>query len=329
MFVPGPKTHAGCSIAVLLLVLSLVAAPSAAQSVDSQVHVLPRSASYTPSGRLPTFQRDVDLVLVNVTVLDRFNRAVTGLSRKDFSLLEDRQPQTIKYLSSDDQPLSLAIVLDASASMAPRLQQARKAVLDLVRTSNPADDISLVIVGDLPKVAFGFNDPIDTLPSTVEALRAEGRTALWDAMVLSLDQLKHAHYPRRAMVVISDGGDNRSVYTESELKSILDEADVQVYAVGLFDRFPRRNEERRGPLELDELTSTTGGRLLSVHDADELCRAVQQINLELRNEYVIGYVPSEVSRDGRWHSIKVGVKAPSADGKVRLYARKGYFGSAE
>lgn len=330
MFVLGSKTGESCWKAALLLIVYLSAATVVlAQSDVAAVHILPRIAKRSPSARQATFRRDVDLVLVNVTVLDHANRTVTGLAPSDFSILEDKQPQSIKYFSSDDQPLSLAIVLDASASMAPRMEQARKAVLELVQTANPLDDISVVVVGDTPRIELAFDDSLDTLPARLETIQAHGRTALWDAMLLSLDELRQAHYQRRAMVVISDGGDNHSLYTESELQSAMEEADVQVYAVGLFDRFPVRNEERRGPRDLDELTSTGGGRLLVANDGDDLRRAVRQINQELRNEYVIGYLPSEAGRSGKWRRIKVSIRAPERREKLRLYAKKGYYETAE
>jgi Ca-activated chloride channel family protein len=224
-----------------------------AQSDSSIVHVPPGADTVSATSSRSTFRSNVDLVLVPVTVLDHSNRTVSGLAPTDFSLLEDKQVQAIKYFSSEDQPLSMAIVLDTSASMSPRIDQVRKAVLDLVRTSNPLDDICLVTVGDKPRVDFHFDDSIDILPSQVVSLQPEGQTALWDAMFLSLHEMRSVRHSRRAMVVISDGGDNHSAYTESELKSLLEEADVEVYAIGVFDRFLRRNEERRGPPLLTNL----------------------------------------------------------------------------
>jgi Ca-activated chloride channel family protein len=275
------------------------------------------------------FRSNVDLVLVNVTVLDHSNHTVTGLAAADFSLLEDKQSQSIKYFSSEDQPLSLAIVLDASASMAPRIEQVRKAVLDLIRSSNPLDDISLVTVGDKPRIDFHFDDSIEALPARVESVQPTGQTALWDAMYISLEEMKRARPPRRAMVIISDGGDNHSLYTESELKSLLEEADVEVYAIGLFDRFPRRNEERSGPRDLDELTSTTGGRLISVHDAAELARAVTQINNELRNQYILGYYPSNRTDHGRWRKLKVTLNRTANREKLHLLSKKQYYAALQ
>jgi Ca-activated chloride channel family protein len=332
MFVPGPNAPDCCRkiAAVLVFLLASVAAmPAQSPSDVSAVPILPHTDRVTRNTHAPTYRSDVNLVLVNVTVLDHSNRAVSGLSAEDFALAEDKQPQAIKYFSSDDQPLSLAIVLDASSSMGPRMEQARRAVLDLVRTANPLDDVSVVIVGDKPTLAFDFADNLDKLPYQLESIRPAGRTALWDAMFLSLDQLDHARYQRRAMVVISDGGDNRSLYTESELKSRLAEADVELYAVGMFDRFPQRNEERRGPRDLDDLASVTGGRLLSVHDAGELAKAIAQINQELRNEYLLGYAPSVHEAGDKWRAIKVGLKDSGRAHKLRLYAKKGYFSAAE
>ena len=312
----------------LLVLAGAFANHACAQSDASIVHVLPRTDTVSAASSPSTFRSNVDLVLVPVTVLDHSNHAVTGLSSTDFSLLEDKQLQSIKYFSSEDQPLSLAIVLDASASMAPRIEQARNAVLDLVRSSNPLDDISLVTVGDKPYVDFHFDDSINSLSSRVASIQPDGQTALWDAMLLSLHEMRHARHSRRAIVVISDGGDNHSRYTESELKSLLEEADVEVYAIGMFDRFPRRNEERTGPRDLDELTSTTGGRLISVHEATELARAVTQINNELRNQYVLGYSPTRRSSDQRWHKLRVTLSHSAKREQLHLISKKGYVASS-
>jgi len=123
----------------------------------------------------------------------------------------------------------------------------------------------------------------------LDAFAPDGQTALWDSVLLALNELWRGHNRRRSIVVISGGGDNHSMYTESELKQVIEEADIQLYAIGMFDRFPRRNEERRGPRDLDELTTVSGGRLLPIHDAAELSYAIRQVNEELRNQYVLGY----------------------------------------
>ena len=148
-------------------------------------------------------------------------------------------------------------------------------------------------------------------------------------MYLSVEELQNSRYRRRAMIAISDGGDNHSRHTQSQLRSLLKEADVEIYAIGMFDRYAGRVEERMGPLQLDEVTSVTGGRVFSVHDPGELLRAVTQIGYELRTQYVLGYYPSNRSRGGKWRKLAIHLSGSSAREDSRLYARKGYYGPSE
>jgi Ca-activated chloride channel family protein len=279
----------------------------------------------SPAATRQTLRANVDLVLVNVTVLDHEGRAVAGLEPANFAVLDDKNPQTIRYLSNVDEPISLAVVLDNSASMAMKIQEARQALAELINTSNPQDDFGLITVRDQPQVALHFGDAASEIQGTVDALQPDGSTALWDGMYLGVKELENSHYQRKAMIVISDGGDNHSRYTESEIKSLLEEAGVGVYAIGMFDRFARRPEEKMGPLQLDEVTSVTGGRVFSVHDSQELSRAVTQISHELRSQYVLGYYPSNRSRDGKWRRLKIRLTGAASQAKFRLYAKKGYY----
>jgi Ca-activated chloride channel family protein len=228
-----------------------------------------------------------------------------------------------------DEPLSLVVVLDASASMAPKMQEARTALTELVNRSNPQDDFALIIIGDTPRVALRFDDSPSDMQRVAEALQPDGSTALWDGMYLGIKELKNSRYQRKAMVVISDGGDNHSRYTESELRSVLKEADAEVYAIGLFNPYATRVEEKKGPRQLDEVTSAAGGRVLSAHDSLELSRAAAQISYELRSQYVLGFYPSHHSRDGKWRRLKVQLAGSASQAAFRLYAKKGYYASME
>jgi len=317
-----------CSVSAAAVATLAASSYLIAQSIN-EVHILPRAV---PSGVAPareTVRANVDLVLVNVTVLDRAGRAVTGLEPEQFAVLDDKNPQTVRYLSNTDEPISLVVILDASASMAPRIQEVREAFHELVNASNPQDDVGLIIVRDEPEIALSFNDSASELHGGLNALEPSGDTSLWDSMYLGVKELKNAHYHRKAMVVVSDGGDNHSRYTEPQLKSLLREADVEVYAIGLFDKYATRIEERKGPLLLDEVTSVTGGRVFSVHDSVELSRSVMQISHELRNQYVLGYYPSNRSRDGKWRKLKIQLTGSASQAKFRLYARKGYYAADE
>jgi Ca-activated chloride channel homolog len=334
--VPQSRSVAGQFVAirfatrpVVLFMAMLISGYAAAQAGINEIHVLPRTMPAAPAPAPQTLRANVDLVLVNVTVLNSEGRAVSGLERPNFAVLDDRHPQSLRYVSNQDEPISLVVVLDASASMASRIQEEKKAFTQLINTSNPQDDFGLITVSDQPQVALHFEGSAGDSQGTVNALQPEGSTALWDGMYLGIQQLKNSRCQRKAMVVISDGGDNHSRYTESELKSLLKEADVEVYAIGMFDRFPQRLEERKGPLQLDEVTSVTGGRVFPVHDPVELLRAVTQISHELRNQYVLGYYPSNRSRDGKWRKLNIRLIGAPSQEKLRLYARKGYYAPTE
>ncbi len=317
-------------LCLLAVALTLIAAGHVAAQADiNDVHVLPRpvSASLAPSQHV--VRTNVDLVLVNVTVLDRAGRAVAGLEPTNFAVLDDKGPQVVRYLSNVDEPISLVVVLDASASMAPKMQEAREALTELVNRSNPQDDFALIIIGDTPRVALHFDDSPSDMQRVADALQPDGSTALWDGIYLGIKELKNSRYQRKAMVVISDGGDNHSRYTESELKSLLKEADVEVYAIGLFNPYATRVEEKKGPLQLDEVTSVAGGRVLSAHDSGELSHAIAQISYELRSQYVLGFYPSHRSRDGKWRSLKVHLAGSASQASFRLYAKKGYYAPTE
>jgi Ca-activated chloride channel homolog len=311
-------------------VLTIAACSFASAQVDlNEVTVLPRTTSVSAVSPGPVLRSNVDLVLVNVTVLDSADQAVGGLQQSDFAVLDDNHRQTVRYASNVDEPASVVVVFDASASMATKIQAARNAVTELVNSSNPQDEFSVVVVNNEPRVFFDFGAPLADIQTAIASIQPDGFTALWDGIYLGVQELRASHNRRKAIIVISDGGDNHSRYTESEVKSLLQEADAEVYAIGIFDRFATRIEERRGPLQLEDLTSVTGGRLFSVHDATELSRAMTQISRELRDQYVLGYYASSQARDGKWHKLKVYLSKQASTGRFRLYAKKGYYAGGQ
>ena len=267
-------------------------------------------------------------MLVNVTVTDNRDRLISNLRVGDFSVLDDKHRQHIRYFSSEDAPISVVVVLDSSGSMRNRFEQARSAATEFFQCSNPLDEFSVITFADTPRILAGSHDSLSEIESGLSRVRPGGETALWDAVYLGLQQLRSARYPKKALLLISDGGDNHSRYSQSEIKSVLQEADVQVHAIYIFESFPRRREETSGLLALDEVASTTGGRVLLTHDASELQRAVRQISDDLRSQYVLGYLPGPSARDGKWHRIKVELNVPTSR-KLRAYAKKGYYGLVE
>lgn len=298
-----------------------------------ETHILPRTVpsaeSIHPAPGLHRFRSNVDLVLVNVTVLDHSYRAVSGLHADSFSVFDGNVKQTIKYLSNEDSPISLTVVLDASGSMAAKMKKTREAVLELFRHSNPQDEWRLIVFGDRPQMNRDFPNSLEEIQEVLNTVQPEGQTALWDALYLGITGLRDARYQRKAIVLISDGGDNHSRYTQGDIKALLEEANVELYAIGLFDSSDTRLEERRGPLVLDEISAPTGGRVLTAHDRAGLMKAVEQISLELRNQYVLGYSPSNMLRDGKWRALKVKVTPPEGQSRFNLFCKNGYYGPAE
>jgi Ca-activated chloride channel family protein len=314
---------------VLLSVMALLSLrPALAQSASDEVHIFPRSSPGPRVGDRAVLKANVDLVLVNVTVTDNRDRVISDLRANDFFVLDDKHRQQIRYFSSEDVPLSLVVVLDSSGSMRNKYEQARSAAKEFFQCSNPLDEFALVTFADRPRILAEANGSLSEIESALTLVQPGGETALWDAVYLGLQRLRSARYPRKALLLISDGGDNHSRYSQREIKSVLQEADVQLYAIDIIESFPRRREETSGLLALDEIASTTGGRVWLTHDASELQRAVRRISDDLRSQYVLGYLPGPSARDGKWHRIKVELNVPKSR-KLRAYAKKGYYGLVE
>ena len=306
----------------------LLLQPVLAQVLEDEVHILAPSKPARQIGHGPTLKANVDLVLVNVAVTDSKDRLVDSLQASNFLVRDGKHLQHIRYFSSEDAPISVAIIWDTSRSMRNNSDQARGAAIDFFRYSNPQDEFAVVSFADTPRVLVDFSASPSDIEAALQSVQAEGFTALWDAIYLGLREMGTARYGRKALLVISDGGDNRSRYTEGEIKSILKETDVQVYAIDIFEPYPKTREEKSGLLALDEITSVTGGRVFLAHDANELHRAVRQISDELRTQYVLGYSLDQSARDGKWHKVKVGLNVAKSR-KLRIYAKKGYYSPVE
>jgi Ca-activated chloride channel family protein len=305
----------------------LFSQPVLAQVANDEVHILSRS-TLVPGSQQPAFKANVDLVLVNVTVTDSDDRLVSNLRASDFSLLDGKHSQQIRYFSSEDAPISVAVILDTSRSMRNKFDQVGSAAMEFFRCSNPQDEFTVVAFADAPRLVADFTSSPEEVEAALQPVQAEGFTALWDAIYAGLTQMRKAHYGKKALLVISDGGDNHSRYTQGEIKSVLKEADVEVYAIDIFERYPKTPEEKSGLLALDEVTSVTGGRVFLTHDSNELHRAVRQISDELRTQYVLGYLPGQSARDGKWHKIKIQLNVPKSR-KLRAHAKKGYYGAVD
>ena len=335
------RAAARAAVPVLLFVFAFLLglAPQAvAQSPTSEVHITPRKQTekkpleqIDPALKTHTKPMivDVDLVLVNVTITDPMNRLVTGLEKENFKIFEGSQEQQIRHFSSEDAPISLGVIFDVSGSMKTKIERAKEAVIQFFKTANPQDEFFMITFSDRPELLADFTQSIEDIQSKVVFTVPQGRTALLDAIYMGMNKMQDAHNPKKALLIISDGGDNRSRYTDSEIKNLVKESDVQIYAIGIYDPAFATPEEAAGPSLLNEITEVTGGRTFTIDNPNDLADVATKIGIELRNQYVLGYRPNNAARDGRWRKIKVKLIPPKGLPQLTVYAKTGYYAPSE
>jgi Ca-activated chloride channel homolog len=297
---------------------------------DPQVSIAPRPKAPAANGILPKADIRVDttLVLIPVTVTDPLNRFVTGLEKENFRIFEDKVEQDISQFSSEDAPLSVGIVFDCSGSMGSKLLMSRKAVAQFFKTANPEDEFFLVEFSDRAELAIKFTTSLEEIQNRLTFTQSRGKTALLDAVYLGLHEMKKGKNARKALLIISDGGDNNSRYTETEVKNLVREADVQIYAMGIFEPAASRGrtaEEMGGPTLLSEIAEQTGGRHFPVENLSELPNIAEKIGIELRNQYIIGYSPKNLERNGKYRRVQVKLVQPKGLPPLRAFWRLGYY----
>lgn len=284
------------------------------------------------SAPTPHFNVDSTLVLIPTTVTDPLNRYVLGLEKQDFQLSEDGAPQTITNLSGEDVPLSVALVFDTSSSMGDKLRVSRQAVVQFLKTMNAQDEACLIVFGDRAELASGFTSRVEDLRARLMTAEPRGLTAMFDAAEMALREMKKAKNPRKAILIISDGGDNNSKYSASEIETLVREADVQVYAMGVFEPsifLGLTKEEISGPHLLSELAEQTGGRAFSASDPNDLPSVASRIGIELRNQYVLAYSPKNQKKDGKYRKVEVTVVKPAGIANIKVRWRLGYYAPSQ
>jgi len=277
------------------------------------VSVVPRNRPAAHPEELPrsTFRLDVKLIEIPVSVNDLRDRPVLGLPQSRFRLFEDEAEQQIVSFSRTDAPLSAGLVFDTSRSMRNRIQESRAAVEQFFTTAVPGDEFSLVTFSDAPELISPFTTDTDAISRRLSSVQPHGWTAMIDAMWRSIGEMRKAANPRKVLLVLSDGGDNNSRYSEAELLSLVRESDLRIYAIGLLER----------PRYLEKLAEETGGSVIWVHRLSELPDAIARLSEEIRNEYRIGYFSQR--SDGRYHKVRVEVEPPESK-QLRVSWRRGY-----
>ena len=315
----------GCLLLCLICCGGLAQGPPA----EPIVSIIPRSR---PEPGAPEVHLRVDSSLVQIPVhaTSSTGSSITDLIAANFRVFEDGIQQKIAYFVKQDAPLSVGLVFDSSGSMTNKIRKSAQAAAAFFKTANAGDEFFLVEFGDKPKLQMPFTSDSDEIYRKISRFRPFGRTSLIDAIQLALVQMKSARYPRKALVILSDGGDNHSRFTRREIKDALLEANVQMYAMGLFDDVAKHTpEEENGPRLLDEFAVETGGYVYPVSGIDNLESVSVALGHALRNEYLLGYFPSNPSRDGKYRRVNVSVDVPSGTPALVLSYRHGYYAPAQ
>ncbi len=308
-----------------------------AQTSLDNVHITPRSMPAAPAimayadpaaalaaGSL--IRASANLVMVPVAITDERYRPIIGLDQENFQLFEGNKAQEIKHFSSEDAPVSVGILVDASGSMSYKLDRAREAVTEFCETANPQDEFFLITFADEPSLVTGFTNRQEEVENDLLTIRSKGRTSLLDAVYMALQKMRNARYGRKALLILSDGGDNHSRYTEHDVKAAVKEADVLIYAVGTYDSYVSTQEELLGPELLREMAELTGGHAFTLNNVNDMPAVTRAIGTQLRYQYMLAYQPLTPPHDGKWHKISVKLRLPR---KFNLFAhveaRPGYY----
>ena len=300
----------------------------------AQVNIAPRPKPAPPEAPLArsNIRVDTNLVLIPVTVCDPLNRPVTGLEKEHFRVFDNKVEQPLSHFSMDDEPLAVGLVFDTSGSMGNKLRRSRMAAAAFFKTANPEDEFFLVQFNDNVKLTSGITTDTEDIQTKLTFTQAKGRTALLDAIFLAMHEMKKSQKNRKALLIISDGGDNSSRYTENEVRAMVRESDVIIYAIGIFEPVSARSrtaEEMAGPGLLSEIAEQTGGRHFPVENLTELPDIAAKIGVELRNRYVLGFAPTTPQRDGKYHRLQVKLVPPRGLPPLRVFWRLGYFAASE
>ena len=269
---------------------------------------------------------NTDLISFNVTITDKYGRLVTGLPKSSFTLLDNKQPQEITFFSDEDAPVSLGIVFDLTGSMSGgKVMRAREALDHFFETSREGDEYFLITLQNgRANLALDRTRDSQAVLNKLTLLQSRGTTAFYDACYLGVDKVAHGSHPKRALLVISDGQDNNSRYKFNELRRLVKESDVIIYAIGI-------EEERDGELAseghsiLDDIAAISGGKAFFPQTAAEMDDIFEGIALELRHQYAIGYRPLGFSANGKWHHVKIKVSPPRGLPHLFVRSRDGYY----
>jgi Ca-activated chloride channel homolog len=270
---------------------------------------------------------NTDLITFTVTVTDTYGRYVSGLGKSAFTVLDEKKPQEITFFSDDDAPVSVGVLFDVSGSMSgDKIKRAREALAKFIQTSHNSDEYFLIAFNSRAQLLLDRTRDGNAVLDQLTFVQTRSNTALYDACYLGVEKVQRGLHPKRALLLISDGQDNNSRYTFKELRRLLKESDVTLYGIGILsgsDAGSSMGMEGQGIL--DELANVSGGKAFFPRSNPEMDDIFEQIALELRHQYSIGYKPTNFENDGRWHKVKVKVTPPRGLPRLFVRSKEGYY----
>jgi Ca-activated chloride channel family protein len=317
---------------VVVLAMLVSSGPNKAQEkVAAKPEPTPPAAADAQKGQEVPDNTSVtsttDLVNLTVTVTDTYGRYVSGLNKNAFTIFDEKQQQEITFFSDDDAPVSVGVIFDVSGSMGgDKIKRARDALSRFIQTSHNSDEYFLIGFNQRAQLLLDKTRDGNAVLDKLTFVATKGQTALYDACYLGVEKVQRGAHPKRALLLISDGQDNNSRYTFSELRKLLKESDVTLYGIGILSGSDAGSSlGMDGQGILDELANVSGGKAFFPRSAAEMDDIFEQIALELRHQYSIAYRPPNFVSDGKWHKVKVRVTPPRGLPRLFVRSKEGYF----
>jgi Ca-activated chloride channel homolog len=270
---------------------------------------------------------DVNLVVLHTTVVDDRGKFVDGLKEDNFRVFEDKAEQKLSVFKREDVPVSMGLVIDNSGSMRDKRPRVNEAAVTLVQSSNPSDEAFVVNFNDdyYLDLDKDFTNSIPELKEALERIDARGSTALYDAIIGSMDHLKKGHKDKKVLLVVTDGEDNVSRNTLEKTLREIQKANVVIYTIGLFSDDEKKSERKKAMRALKDISAASGGISYFPENVGDVHNICEQVARDIRNQYTLGYYPSNAKKDGTFRAVQVDVIPPRGHGKLTARTRNGYF----
>ena len=293
--------------------------------IPIQAQQPPPPGQSTP-GQGSTIKIDVNLVVLHTTVLDDRGKFADGLKQDNFRVLEDKAEQKLALFKREDVPVSMGLVVDNSGSMRDKRPRVNEAAITLVQASNPQDEAFVVNFNDdyYLDLDKDFSSSVPELKEALERIDSRGSTALYDAVIGSLDHLKKAHKDKRVLLVVTDGEDNTSRNSLEKTIREIQKTDTVIYTIGLLSE-EKGKAKTKAKKALKEIAEASGGLAYFPENVEDVHNICDQVAHDIRNQYTLGYYPSNTRRDGTYRAVAVEVIPPRGRGKLVARTRNGYY----